>query len=353
MTLSRLTRQTLSWWIDNITTSEKPVHRGQPDISLESDSSGSGWGGVVRDDPSLQTGGHWSYIEQSKHINYLELLAAFLTLQCFCGDKSAVHVSLYLDNTVAVNYINNMGGKKPELSQLTRDIWLWSIRRNIWLSACHLPGSQNTRADNLSRKLSDDMEWHLAADIFEDLCLRFNRPCVDLFATRVNTQVNSYVSYLPDPTAIAIGAFTIPWSNFHMCYAFPPFSVLGRVLQKVEEEETPDILLVAPLWTTQPWFPALLRLLIDNPVILPNSRPILHLINKPGAIHPLQNLRLIACRLSGKVSKNEEFHRSLQTLSSPLGGNQLKSNMGSISANGCHFVVGDRLIHFVHLSQCF
>ena len=174
--LSSEARQQVLWWINNIHSSASLVYRGSPDMTLETDSSMTGWGGLVKGDHTLRTGGHWSYSEQNNHINYLELLAAFLKLQCFCESKSNIHVRLYMDNTVAVNYLTNMGGKKPLLPDLTRKIWLWCKMRDIWLSVSHLPGAVNTEADKLSRKLSDDMEWKLNTDVFHRLtryCLTF------------------------------------------------------------------------------------------------------------------------------------------------------------------------------------
>ena len=37
---------------------------------------------------------------------------------------------------------------------------------------------------------------------------------VDLFASRVNAQLKSYVSWRPDPDAMAVDAFTLDWSKF-------------------------------------------------------------------------------------------------------------------------------------------
>lgn len=70
-----------------------------------------------------------------------------------------------MDNTVAVQY-HNMGGRNTYLNDLTREIWQWCMKRNIWLSACRLPGKVNVEADRLSRKLNDDMEWKLKSIIF-------------------------------------------------------------------------------------------------------------------------------------------------------------------------------------------
>ncbi|XP_069106343.1 uncharacterized protein [Argopecten irradians] len=238
-------REQISWWIDNVHLCANPVYRGSPNLTLETDSSKSGWGGLIKG-TSSRTGGHWSYSEQNHHINYLELFAAFLTLQCFCGDKHDIHVRIYMDNTVAVNYLSKMGGKKDMLHHLARRIWLWCLARNIWLSACYLPGVSNTEADRLSRTLSDDMEWKLDSSVFRDIVRIYGQLDIDLFASRLNAQLSTYVSFLPDPTASAVDAFSLTWTIDHLYYAFPPFSLLGRVLQKLEEDGA-RMVLIAPL----------------------------------------------------------------------------------------------------------
>ncbi|CAG2245652.1 unnamed protein product [Mytilus edulis] len=91
----------LIWWINNIEKSSKPILTIEPSMILQSDSSKTGWGGLIKH-PKLamaKTGGHWSYHEQDKHINVLELLAAFLTLKSFCATKNNIHIKIYLDNT--------------------------------------------------------------------------------------------------------------------------------------------------------------------------------------------------------------------------------------------------------------
>ena len=35
------------------------------------------------------------------------------------------HIYLFLDNTVALKYLSKMGGRKPQLNQLAKEIWLW------------------------------------------------------------------------------------------------------------------------------------------------------------------------------------------------------------------------------------
>jgi hypothetical protein len=72
-------------------------------------------------------------------INYLELKSAFLCVKHFCSTKSDIHIKVFMDNMVAVNYINKMGGRIKILNELCRQLWFWCKNRQIWLTACHLP----------------------------------------------------------------------------------------------------------------------------------------------------------------------------------------------------------------------
>lgn len=343
--LSENVKHELHWWIDNVHTTFKPIFRPPPDIELESDSSNYGWGGVSKTD-DLKTGGFWSYEEQHHHINVLELKAIFLTLKCFCSSRSNVHVRLYSDNTVAVNYINKQGGRKDMLNDLTRDIWFWCIKRNIWISSNHLPGSFNVTADKMSRKLNDDLEWKLNPNVFNCIQEIFGPLHFDLFASRLNAQLEHYISFLPDPGAVHVDAFSISWTN-ETNYAFPPFSLLGRVLQKVTEDKA-RVVLLAPLWTTQPWFGQLLSLVAATPYLLP-PKNLLQLPTRPFQTHPLTKLRMGVFMLSGHASEVSKFQRTLSILSKHPGEIPQNNNIGVISNNGCYFVVKGKLLHLQHL----
>ena len=64
-------------------------------------------------------------------------------------------------------------------------------------------------ADRLSRDRNIDKEWKLNIDIFHQISYNFGVPSIDLFASRINKQVATYVFYYPDSKAVAIDAFTI------------------------------------------------------------------------------------------------------------------------------------------------
>ena len=79
--------------------------------------------------------------EQTNHINYLEILSCLFTLKTFCPSLRNCHIKAMIDNTTAISYINNMGGRTFSCNQLTRNFWLWCIERNLWITAAHIPGT--------------------------------------------------------------------------------------------------------------------------------------------------------------------------------------------------------------------
>ena len=292
----------LVWWIENIEHTTRQIVLPEPAFKLESDASKTGWGGcLVLETGRQSTGGNWSAEEADLHINKLELLAAWFTIQCFCADAVNCHIKIASDNTTTVAYINNLGGTKPECSEIARKIGIWCFEKGNWITAVHLPGVENTTADKESRSVHDNTEWQLHSLLFEKICDKFGMPDIDLFASRLNAKVPKYCSWRPDPGAYAVDSLAENWSNW-LFYAFPPFSLIGKVLQKIETEQATGILLV-PFWPTQPWFSKFTQLCKTVPVILFSRQA------QPTLNHPWRqpeelpkNLRMIASLVSGRPS---------------------------------------------------
>ena len=78
------------------------------------------------------------------------------------------------------------------------------MKKQIWLTAAHITGTQNVEADREPR-------------IFRQITDIWGEPSIDLFVSRLNHQVSCYVSWKPDPGA-----------------AFPPFSLIARCVQKIQ-----------------------------------------------------------------------------------------------------------------------
>ena len=298
MSLSPQAKSELQWWIKHVGNAYNVINHPQPQHQITTDASLMGWGA---ESSGVSSGGNWSHSESKHHINYLEMLAILLGLQTFAKDKSNTHIRIMCDNTTAVNVINHMGTSHSDpCNSVAKEIWEWCIDRKIWLSAAHIPGKQNLIADFESRRNQRASEWRLdkASLIWALERLDF-KPDIDLFASRINHQLPRYVSYRPDPEAFAIDAFSLDWSNLDF-YAFPPFSVIPTVLNKLVTEGAQGIC-VLPDWPTQPWYPRALQLLKQNPVYLKARKDLLQLPSHPKESHPIwHKLNLLVCHLSGR-----------------------------------------------------
>lgn len=302
--LTNKAKEEITWWINTGIYSHKMISHGNPDIIIRCDSSGYAWGAETLHDNCV-TQGFWDESEAQMHINVKELKAAMLGIQALCKEVSNCHIQIQTDNTTAVSYINKMGGTQSRLcNRLTKDLILWCINRKIWVSATHIPGVDNT-SDGLSRKLNVNIEWSLNGNIFKQLCSKFGTPCIDLFATRINKKLPTFMSLHPDPEAYAINAFAHRWDSY--AYIFPPFILIPRILRKIREDKTPKVLMIVPNWTVSLWYPKLIKMCLKNPSHLGNSPNLLVLPGKPKTTHPLfPKMNLLACLLSGKNIKDKD-----------------------------------------------
>ena len=220
VTLNTQSREDLHWWVEHLSkVNGRKIHLTPPSVVIESDASNTGWGAYCR---GVRTRGQWSQEEMLLHINCKEMLAAFLALQTFVRDMKEVHVRIKVDNTTTMYYINHMGGThSPQLMKLTHKIWTWCLDRKLHLSAEHLPGKLNVIADQESRMQGDSSEWKLSHVVFQQLMMELGPCSVDLFASRLTAQLDSYMSWKPDPGALATDALSQQWTEIKG-YAFPP-----------------------------------------------------------------------------------------------------------------------------------
>jgi hypothetical protein len=257
----------IRWWIKVIDNS---VHRIRDDTyccEIFSDASTTGWGAACGNNSA---GGQWTETERSNHINYLELLAAYFALKLFARNCHHCQILLRVDNTTAVSYINRMGGiQYPHLTELTRSIWQWCEKREIYVTACYIKSADNSIADMESRRSHPDAEWTLLNTGFRIVVSNFGFPEIDLFADRINKKCNKYASWKLDPDALVIDAFTISWSDYYF-YAFPPVSCVLKALRKIINDKAVGIVVV-PAWPSQPWYPLFTSLIISKLIKLDSS----------------------------------------------------------------------------------
>jgi hypothetical protein len=339
--LTNEAEQDLDWWLSEGLKSNYPLCIPKISVNMTTDASNEGFGATCN---SKQTQGRWNTEEKDMHINCLELLAIKYALLAFRAEVKGKHVSILCDNSCAVSYIKNKGGSKSRICNLiAKDIWLWCKQKQVWITISYLPGKLNIQADIMSRKFNDRTEWMLNRNIFDKICSKVYQPNVDLFASRLNYQLKPFISWLPDPDALAIDAFTMNWQGW-LIYCFPPFSLVQRCLRKLIDDQAEGVMVV-PCWTTAVWFPLLLRLLTQAPVLLPKGKQTLQLPHS-NSLHPLHSkLQLLACVCSANLSKQKAFRDRLPKLSSLHGEIALRNSTHPIWQDGNHFVIEEKLIH--------
>ena len=155
-------------------------------------------------------------------------------------------------------------------------------------------GIQNTEADPESPKNEVHTEWKLRENMFNNIYSQLNtNPKIDLFATRLNTQLSTFAPHRPDPTCIAVNAFLLDWSKLDI-YVFAPFVCLNRVLQKINQDKTKGIAIV-PDWPFQPFYPKLIGMSIKTISIAPRETN-LYLLNQPVVKHLMgKTLKILDC----------------------------------------------------------
>ena len=337
--------QEVQWWKDNLVAwNGKALFQQSTDLVIETDASRQGWGAYCQ---GMSTGGRWLPEETSYHINCLELLAGSLAIMSFAKNKAKAQVLLLMDNISAVTYINKMGGThSPMLSYLAKNLWDWCLTHNISVTARYIPGIQNVEADRESRVFLDSSDWKLHPGVFNRLHQKWGPLNIDLFASRLSYQLDQFVSWRPDPLAIHTDAFTLDWATFRG-YAFPPFALIGRCLHQIQSQQVSHMVFVAPVWPAQPWYPLLLDLCIDFPLLLPVQDD---LLTQGSRTHPLKHLQLAGWLLSAEVTKRQTFLRRVEKSSWQPGGKIQLVPIPLPGQNGVAGVVNrSMLIPFHHL----
>ena len=129
-------------------------------------------------------------------------------------------------------------------------------------------------------------EWYLLSEVVHVICNRWQQPQTDLFSMRFNNKLVQFVSSVPDPLAWAVSALTLPWEDLDP-YAFPPVTILGKLVEKLQDYPCRRIILIAPVWPNMPWFWDLVTTSSQIPLCLPHLS---NLVTLPFNQTPHRNL---------------------------------------------------------------
>ena len=113
-----------------------------------------------------------------------------------------------------------------------------------------------------------------------------------------------------DPLSSGVNAFSLPWPE--AVYAFPPINLITKFVLHFINKQIPLGLLITPYWPAQSYFPILLDIIIENPIIFSGSQ-----------LEPMQSPKrswhkssFLAWHISSDQDKRRAFLRRLQSVSS-------------------------------------
>ncbi len=185
--------------------------------------------------------------------------------------------------------------------RLSKELWTWCLQRNITIKAQHLPRHLNQVADSESRTMLDRSDWKLDSRVFQQIHQLWGPMEVDLFASRLTTQCPVFFSWQPDPYAAATDAFLQVWT-----YANPPWNLVGRVAAQAQAQQA-SMVLVAPVWWTQPWYPILLEMMVDAPHLIPPQR-------QATSRSQMRTPQLAAWPIPGKKCRDHKLSKEASSL---------------------------------------
>ena len=128
-------------------------------------------------------------------------------------------------------------------------------------------------ADFLSRDFLDCWNFRLNKEVFSSILWHFNlNPTLDAFACHFSAQLPRFMSWYPDPLAVAQDALLQPWDP--VTYLFHPVPLLQKVIQWIKDQRVRAIL-VCPQWPQSLYWGLAAEMLVEPQKLLLYYKPIL------------------------------------------------------------------------------
>ena len=243
-------REELQWLVDHLTAwSSKTL---MTEIVVESDASTHGWGATC---DGVRIGRPWYPDESQWHIKCLEALAAFHAVRCFFRDRrdqrrfSAIEVGQYLSHLLHKQArCDSLPETKPH-----RQRPMAMVHEQGDNPKCRAPPGS---AEHCSQQEISSDEGPLGLDappsgIPPDPAA-LGQLAVDLFASRLTTKLQRFFSWRPHPEVEALVAFSQDWIQLQG-------KTYGNHSGNKVCQQKITLVLVAPVWKSQPWYPMLLE----------------------------------------------------------------------------------------------
>jgi len=249
----------LRWWREKLEDfNGRSLIVESPTIRVVSDASAEGYGGFtgsweVRHEPPVG----WEGLSSNER----ELTAATNLVSIdFQSHTQGQVVEVLVDNITAAWTINRGYSASWGLFHIIKPFLAWCLDSDTTVVATYLPGALNYQSDGLSRKPFNRNDWGLRPELLPLIEEALGVVEVDFFASDTSTLLPRFFALPGSSRAEAYDAFMQKWSRLRG-FANPPFNLIPRVLQKVEQDRA-TIVLIAPLWPSAIWWPDLMRLAV-------------------------------------------------------------------------------------------
>ena len=252
-----------------------------------------------------QVQGLWNQEQRELTSNQKELKGIVNAYFAFKGFiPRGADIMIRSDNTTAIAYVKGKG-KIPELMQIIQPMIKSMLKRRLNIRCTHIPGIENTEADDLSRKFPKlDHDWTLSDEAYQTIVNRWGPMAFDMFASWQNSKLPQYAAWGPDPSSAVTDVLSQPWKNLPFpWYLVPPWPMIPRVVAKLRQEferGTPfQSVLVVPFWKGASWYPCLLNMNIEVMALPPRA-----IVPGPSGYHPMKDRsdqQMVAIKISSRA----------------------------------------------------
>ena len=317
----------------------------KPSMVIESDASTQGWGGILRGNTN-----RWSLVSRGETVAY-QLHGSCSSLprsKMLCQrqeehcspTQNGQHHSSDVCEQAGWNSVSQVEHHCQGTMALVHELGYYFGSGASTGSSQYKCGSRIPSNERLVRL---DVE---SQDLQQDPS-EMGSTKMDMFASRLAAQLKRFLSWRPDPEAEALDAFNQNWASLQgRGYANPPWNLVGKVLNRVRQQQV-TLVLVAPVWKSQPWYPILLDMLVDFPILIPHKEDLIIPTHPEGV--PAVLPQLAAWLISGNASKAKRFLRRAQSCCLHHENKSLQNSTTHYSRSGLTGVMNGTQIPFQDL----